>query len=68
MDVDESDEDDEDGPCNIDSNDHFVLPAHFEVLDEPPFDFSLANLKKQRLKLAIKWPYGDLWGWVIGTF
>ena len=21
-----------------------------------------------RLKLAIKWPYGDEWGWVIGTF
>ena len=27
----------------------------------------MKNITRQKFKLAIKWPYGEYWGWVIGT-
>ena len=65
---DSDDDDDAGGPDNIDANGFFVAPKGYDVLSQPPSDFSLRNLKKLRVRLAIKWPYGDDWGWVIGNF
>ena len=62
------DSDDEKGPENVDNDDNFVLPKEYTQLDEPPFDFSVKNLKRLRVRIALKWPYGTEWGWEIGTF
>jgi hypothetical protein len=31
-------------------------------------DRSDGNFKRLGYRLALKWPYGDDWGWVIGNF
>ena len=39
------------------------------LVDAPPTDFSVENLKAHGLMVALKWPYGkDLFGWEIGNF
>ena len=38
------------------------------MLDAPPFLFTVQNLKHLNLQLAVKWPFGDKFGWEIGRF
>jgi hypothetical protein len=61
----ESEVEDCTGPENVDENDCFVVPDGYEVVDAPPFDFTLRNLKQLNLRLALKWAYGEMWGWPI---
>jgi hypothetical protein len=67
-DAEDTEDDTGDGPQHVDKHGNFVLPEAFELVEEPPFDQSLSNFKRLGYRLALKWPYGDDWGWVIGNF
>ena len=62
-------ESDADGPPNVDMDGNFECPDGYVVVDAPPTDFFVENLKAHGLMVALKRPYGkDLFGSEIGNF
>lgn len=69
--TDESSSDsDGEGPSNVDDNGHFKKPDGWTMLSDPPeaSAFTIANLRALGMWVALKWPYGDEFGWEIGEF
>jgi len=63
---DSDDASEEEGPQNVDDHGNFEVPDGMHVLPKPPVNFSVASLKAFKLKIALKWPFGDEFGWEIG--
>ena len=63
---DSDDESEDEGPENADEHGNFEVPDGMHVLPQPPVNFSVASLKTFKLKIALKWPFGDEFGWEIG--
>ena len=49
-----------------DDHGNFEVPDGMCVVPKPPVNFSVASLKALKLKIALKWPFGDKFGWEIG--
>ena len=56
------------GPQNVDSEGNFIAPEGTQPLDRPPAPMTLALLKKRRIRVGVKWPFGDEVGWEMGSF
>ena len=57
------------GPQNVDSDGNFVPPLGMEVLATPPQPMSLEHVKRQQMRVAVKWQFGDkqeTHGWELG--
>ena len=66
-DSDESD-DEHAGPGNVDDQGNFVAPEGMHPLERPPSPMTLAVLKKRKIMVGVKWPFGDEVGWEMGRF
>lgn len=68
-DVDSDDSDGEGaGPDNVDDSGNFIAPEGTVALETPPANMTLAVLKARKIRVGIKWPFGDQIGWEMGRF
>ena len=56
------------GPDNVDDKGNFVAPEGTQPLERPPDPMTLAILKKRKIMVGVKWPFGDEVGWEMGRF